>query len=324
MGFQFMDLQHRPEFLVQENLHLAAYGPDSPFGHPTLAPMENVESLSVDMVQNYRKRLFHSDRLVIAAAGVKHEPFVEEVNGIFGDMRRGRAPENPSEEYIGGSHFSDATQDNGEPLEHTHIAIVFPTVGWTDSQVIPACVLDTLLGGGASFSAGGPGKGMYSRLYREVLSRHAWIERANAFSLQYANVGLMGIYGACEPKAADQLAAIMCGELATVALEGVYEDELMRAKNQLRSSVMMNLESRGVLCEDIGRQVLVRNKRMDPDELCQRINAVSGEDLKKIATDALQRKPTIVGVGNTERVPAYGNIINYFDAYKSKLSGNGQ
>ena len=52
--------------------------------------------------------------------------------------------------------------------EFTHVMLAFPTVGWADDDVVPVCVVDTLLGGGSSFSAGGPGKGMYSRLYREV------------------------------------------------------------------------------------------------------------------------------------------------------------
>ena len=52
-----------------------------------------------------------------------------------------------------------------------------------DDDVVPVCVVDTLLGGGSSFSAGGPGKGMYSRLYREVLNAYAWVESANAFSV---------------------------------------------------------------------------------------------------------------------------------------------
>jgi hypothetical protein len=53
--------------------------------------------------------------------------------------------------------------------------------------------VDTLLGGGSSFSAGGPGKGMYSRLYREVLNSFAWAETANAYSVQLYGAGLLGV-----------------------------------------------------------------------------------------------------------------------------------
>jgi hypothetical protein len=68
--------------------------------------------------------------------------------------------------------------------EFTHVMLALPTVGWSHDDVVPVCVVDTLLGGGSSFSAGGPGKGMYSRLYREVLNMHSWVESANAFSTQ--------------------------------------------------------------------------------------------------------------------------------------------
>ena len=64
---------------------------------------------------------------------------------------------------------------NVPDLPYTHVSVAFDSGhGWHGDDVIPACVLHSLLGGGDSFSAGGPGKGMYSRLYREVLNRYYW------------------------------------------------------------------------------------------------------------------------------------------------------
>ncbi len=55
--------------------------------------------------------------------------------------------------------------------ELTRVALAYKVGGWHDDNFVPTCVLQVLLGGGDSFSAGGPGKGMHSRLYREVLNR---------------------------------------------------------------------------------------------------------------------------------------------------------
>jgi processing peptidase subunit alpha len=99
----------------------------------------------------------------------------------------------------------------------THLMLAFPTVGWSHADVVPVCVVDTLLGGGSSFSAGGPGKGMYSRLYREVLNAFAWVESANAFSTQLFDAGLVGIYGSAPPEHAGELASLMVGHLARLA-----------------------------------------------------------------------------------------------------------
>lgn len=68
--------------------------------------------------------------------------------------------------------------------------------GWHDPDLVAMCVVQILLGGGDSFSAGGPGKGMYSRLYRELLNRYYWVEGAEAFVNLHNETGVLGIAGA--------------------------------------------------------------------------------------------------------------------------------
>ncbi len=63
--------------------------------------------------------------------------------------------------------------------ELTHVVIGVEGGGWKSDQLVPVCVLNALLGGGASFSAGGPGKGMYTRLYQNILNRHHFVQARN-------------------------------------------------------------------------------------------------------------------------------------------------
>jgi hypothetical protein len=190
--------------------------------------------------------------------------------------------------------------------------LAFPTVGWADDDVVPVCVVDTLLGGGASFSAGGPGKGMYSRLYREVLNTCSWVESVNAFSTQLYDRGLVGIYGSAPPENAGELAALMAAHLVRLVDEPVHVSELVRARNQLASSVLMNLETRGLLCEDIGRQILSHGKRMDPPELCRRIQAVTPADLMRVMRTALLQPPSFAAVGDLSTLPDYASMHAFF------------
>jgi processing peptidase subunit alpha len=218
--------------------------------------------------------------------------------------------------------------------EFTHFMLAFPTVGWADDDVVPVCVVDTLLGGGSSFSAGGPGKGMYSRLYREVLNAYAWAESANAFSAQLYDCGLVGIYGAAPPEHAGALVRIVASHLARLADGGapglaaglaggagatVRPAELARARNQLASSVMMNLETRGLLAEDIGRQVLSHGKRLDPAELTRRIQAVTAEDVARVMRRALASPPAFSAVGDCSSLPDYDTLRGYFGQHGAGL-----
>jgi len=172
-------------------------------------------------------------------------------------------------------------------------------------------VLNTLMGGGASFSAGGPGKGMYTRLYQNILNRMPMVEACSVFNTFYNDTGIFGVYGATDPASMGALVAAVCDEMKKMG--GAISDvELARAKNQLTSSLYMNLESRPVLFEDIGRQVLTYGKRIPPEELVSQISAVTAADLNKVAAVLLKTPPTVVAYGDPTCVPRYDLIAKQF------------
>ena len=105
-------------------------------------------------------------------------------------------------------------------------------------------VLNTLLGGGGSFSAGGPGKGMYSRLYTRVLNKHTWAQNCTAFHSVFDDTGIIGISGVADAANAGDMVNVMAAEMQAVAAGGVDAKELERAKAATISSILMNLESK--------------------------------------------------------------------------------
>ena len=335
--FQHYHMNDSPEQTVQELLHQAAFGEGTPLGRPLLCPAEQLAHISAETLRQYRQQHFTPDRMVLAAAGVDHDDFVRYVDKHFGSIKPsehvvhgnvsgsdlnppGTAAEaltasshsswpRPSQEYKGGMVTWNTTKNNGQPLEFTHLVMAFPTVGWTSEDVVPMCVLDTLLGGGSSFSAGGPGKGMYSRLFRQVLNSYSWVEAANAFTLQFDQHGLFGMYGAAEGRDLGLLVSVLTDQLKALRRAPVTPVELSRARNQLSSSVMMNLEMKSIQCEDIGRQILVLNKRLDPTELVRRIQAVSAEDIQRVATAALSQPPSVAVLGDPDKMPSYDELV---------------
>lgn len=80
-----------------------------------------------------------------------------------------------------------------------HLSIGLESCHYDDPDFFAFTVLNTMMGGGGSFSAGGPGKGMYSRLYLNVLNRYHWIYSATAYHHSYADTGLFCIHGSCHP-----------------------------------------------------------------------------------------------------------------------------
>ena len=171
------------------------------------------------------------------------------------------------------------------PLSYIHLA--FEAVPISSDDIYALATLQTLLGGGGSFSAGGPGKGMYSRLYTNVLNQHGWVESCVAFNHSYTDSGLFGIAAACEPGRVGHMVDVMCRELQSLTLDTGYsrmqQAEVNRAKNQLRFSLLMNLESRLVELEDLGRQVQVHGRKVGVKEMCAKIDALTVDDLRRVA-----------------------------------------
>lgn len=185
------------------------------------------------------------------------------------------------------------------PLSHIHLA--FEALPISSPDIYALATLQTLLGGGGSFSAGGPGKGMYSRLYTNVLNQHGWVESCVAFNHSYTDSGLFGIAASCEPGKVGLMVDVICRELQNLMLEtgftSLQPQEVSRAKNQLRFSLLMNLESRLVELEDLGRQVQVHGRKVGVKEMCAKIDEVSIADLRRVAKQVFSGKVFNVGGG---------------------------
>jgi len=207
-------------------------------------------------------------------------------------------------QYTGGFLTLPAIPPPANPMlpRLSHIHLAFEALPISSPDIYACAVLQTLLGGGGSFSAGGPGKGMYSRLYTNVLNQHGWVESCVAFNHSYTDSGLFGIAAACAPTHVTQMLEVMCREFKSLGDETGYsalkEGEVQRAKNQLRSSLLMNLESRMVELEDLGRQVQVHGRKVGAKEMCKKIEDVTVQDLRRVARQVFGGEVKNVGGGS--------------------------
>lgn len=265
------------------------------------------------------KYLLHKPQgIVVAGSGIAHDALVELAESNFGHIQP--IPETDSSKAIPsiytGGEYRLQTPPNPNPAikkeEFTHIAIAFEVGGWHSPDLVPVCVLQTLLGGGSSFSAGGPGKGMYSRLYREVLNRYRWVESAEAFASFHVETGLWGIQGSSNAEKSGELARALVENLLILADQVVKDEELDRARNMLKCNVLTQLESRLVLFEDIGRQILTYGKREDAVSMCAKIDAVTKENIREVVRKAIVKPPTLSTVGvDIEKVPKLEEIVRW-------------
>jgi len=143
---------------------------------------------------------------------------------------------------------------------------------------------------------------MYSRLYTNVLNQYGWVENCVAFNHAYTDSGLFGISASCATQFVPRMLDTMARELSLLSAETglgrLSEVEVNRAKNQLRSSLLMNLESRMVELEDLGRQVQVHGRRVPVKEMVNAIEGVTMKDLRRVAKMVFSGEVRNVGEGS--------------------------
>ncbi|KAE8222634.1 hypothetical protein CF319_g4200 [Tilletia indica] len=224
--------------------------------------------------------------------------------------------------YTGGEQYISSPD-----LEFTHVYVAFEGFSVHDDDIYALATLQILLGGGGSFSAGGPGKGMYSRLYSNVLNRHHQVDFCAAFHHCYNDSGLFGIAASVHHSFVGSIPQIIARELESLmehnSRSAVTQAELSRARNQLKSSLVMALESRLVEVEDLGRQVQVHGKKVSVEEMCSKIDQVDLPRLRRVAARVL--RPTITASSRGSGMPtvvAQGSLDGLGDV-RSYLANRG-
>lgn len=327
--FELESLLTRPEQepILMDMIHAAAYR-NNTLGLPKICPKENIERIDRNILLEYLKRHYTPQRMVVAGVGIEHEDLISAVQKYFveeksiwdeEEERQGRKEKGSTEhlidtsiaQYTGGYILEECNVPvyagpSGLP-ELSHAVVGLEGCSHQDPDFVAMCVLNMMMGGGNSFSAGGPGKGMYTRLYTNVLNRYHWLYSATAYNHAYADTGLFYIHASCTPSHVKDMVEVIVHEMVTMA-HNITDNELARAKKQLQSMLLMNLEQRPVVFEDIGRQVLATGSRKRPEYFIQAIAAITKDDIIRVARRLLKSAPSVAARGEVRAVPSIADI----------------
>lgn len=302
--YEIGELAHKHESLLPEVLHQAAYHKNT-LGLPLFCPEDRLNKIGLNDIKDYHNKFYQPGGVVIAMVGVPHELAVKLAEKHLGDWKTtGMKPALEVANYTGGIitlPFQQPLYSNLPELYHMQIG--FETNGLLNDDLYALATLQKLLGGGSSFSAGGPGKGMFSRLYTQVLNQYGFVENCSSFNHSYVDSGLFGVTISCSPNAAHVMSQIICLELSKLtetntAKGGLTEKEVKRAKNQLISALLMNVESKLAKLEDLGRQIQCHGKVTSIDEMIAKIEALSISDLRNVAEKILTGNVVTKGISS--------------------------
>ncbi|KOM58398.1 hypothetical protein LR48_Vigan11g143200 [Vigna angularis] len=296
------EVEGQMEEVIFDHLHATAFQ-YSPLGRTILGPAQNIKTITKDQLQSYIQAHYTAPRMVVAASGaVKHEEIVEQVNTLFTKLSTDptTASQLAAKEPAIFTGSEVRILDDDIPL--AQFAVAFEGAAWTDPDSVALMVMQAMLGSWNKSTGGGKhmGSGLAQRVGINEIA-----ESIMAFNTNYKDTGLFGVYAVAKKDCLDDLSYAIMNETTKLAYK-VSQDDVIRARNQLKSSLLLHIDGTSPVAEDIGRQLLTYNRRIPFAELFARIDAVDASTIKRVANRFIYDKDiAIAAMGPIQRLPDY-------------------
>src|SRR6202521_1959663 len=262
--------EDNPEYLIHE-LFTQNFWRGHPLGMPILGTPETVSQFSKGSVSECFEEWYAPNHVVITAAGnLEHARLVDLVAREFDGAARSATAAKPTPPD---THACVEQRDKKE-LEQVHIVLGVPSYPLAHERRYAASLLNVILGGGMS-----------SRLFQNIRERQGLGKRIESDLSPYTDSGVLSVYAGTSRESAAQLIRSVCDEFRNVRGDGVSVEELRRAKDHLKGSMMLSLESTSSRISNLARQAMYFNRFLSLDEMLAFIEVVTREEVLSIAQD---------------------------------------
>jgi predicted Zn-dependent peptidase len=265
------------------DLFAQALWPDHPLGAPVLGRKETVGGFLPADIRAYTSRRYRGGELVIAAAGnIAHDDVVEMVREQLEGVEVGPRSVRDIEVPTGARHVSVQTKDT----EQAHICWGTLALPAAHEDRFALGVLDAILGGG-----------MASRLFQEIREKRGLAYAVYSYHGQYLDTGCMTIYAGTRPDNTTQVVGLISDEVDKVLDSGITPEELDRAREAMKGHLVLGLENTNSRMMRLGRSELGGVEILSIDELIARFEAVTTDDVQRVARETLGGPRTLAIVG---------------------------
>jgi len=278
-------VEDTPDDLVFEMLNATAF-PDQPIGRPILGSIEQVSGFGRDEISNYLDTHYRAAAMVIGASGaVEHNSICDEAARRFTTLSSACVDaETVPARYRGGN------KRLRRRLEQVHIAVGFEGTPYTHEDFYAVQIFANAVGGGMS-----------SRLFQEVREARGLAYSISAFHWAYSDTGVIGFYAATDATNSGELMRVALDCLGAAAVD-LSDTEVLRAKAQMKVSLLAALESPSARCEQIARQMIAFGRVLTRDEIIASIDRLDAARIRAAGTRALRSAPTVAAIGPVAKV----------------------
>jgi predicted Zn-dependent peptidase len=264
-------IEDSPQELIHDLFTEAVFG-DHPLGRPVLGSADVIAKVSRRSISAYHRGRYTAGNVVVAAAGsVDHAKLVESIERMAGKLREPPtrkpaarapfvAPPGPSLRFL------------RKDTEQYHVCVGAPGISRSDKRRFAASILDGVLGGSAS-----------SRLFQEIREKRGLAYSVYTFSSQYADTGQIGVYVGTREENLAACLEIVAEQIAAVASGDVREEEIARAKENLKGRIMLSMELTSNRMSRLGKSLITDSELLSLDRILAEIEAVDIGSVAELA-----------------------------------------
>ncbi|MCL5935533.1 MAG: insulinase family protein [Firmicutes bacterium] len=254
-----------------------------PLGRPIIGHADVIKRLDRDTFLGYLNKYYVPGNIVISLAGnIDHELAAQKIGFYFGGLRGDlshRAMDLPNSR----KEVFCRTKDT----EQVHLCLGTPGMPLEHEQIYTFQLVNTILGGGLS-----------SRLFQEIREQRGLVYSIYSYHSSYYDTGIFCVYAGLSKENVSPALDLIFKEIKDIRDNGVSDQELRRAKDQLKGNLLLSLENVNTRMSRLGKSQLYLGKVVSPDEIVQRIEKVSGQDIRNLAGERfIPREFAIASVG---------------------------
>jgi predicted Zn-dependent peptidase len=260
-------VEDTPDDLVHEVFN-ANFWPNHPLGRSILGTEATLATFDHQQVMQHFKRVYVPRNLVVAGAGnIDHTAFVEMVANYFDDLPDAAVELDKTTPTVASPRITI-----NKELEQAHLVLGTGCPPLLHRDRYGVNLLAVILGGGMS-----------SRLFQTIREEHGLAYSVFAGVNAYTDAGCLSMYAATSPERMNEAIRLSVEEFRKFRTDLVSEEELQRAKDQLKVSIMLSLESCSARMSNIARQEIFYGEQTSLDEIIARIERVTPDDVQRIA-----------------------------------------
>ncbi|MHB8880122.1 MAG: M16 family metallopeptidase [Thermodesulfovibrionales bacterium] len=266
-------VEDTPDDYIHDLFNQEIWGREG-LGQAILGTRDTIASFTRDDLTSHIRKHYGTKDIVIACAGnFAHDELIRALNSRFGGLRHGSEPKTGP-----APGFRQSVSVYPKDISEAHICLGVPSISQVSEERYALFVLNTILGAGVS-----------SRLFQEIREKRGLAYTVYSYTSSYSDTGLWGVYAGVSKKKVKEVAGVIMEEMLGLR-DSLTEVELQRAKNHLKGSLILGLESTSSRMNNIARQEIYFGRYFSPDEIIKSVDKVTMSQIQGLAERLIRKE----------------------------------